>query len=432
MAWVGAQGRINDGSYCPAVDAYIFCLKLRYGGRIELSRPPRYLEGKVKCFGGMDSDEWGMMTLKEKVYELGYKEEDSIRLFSLTDNGLKELITDEDACALANYVIRPIADEGDGDSDWMGDSANELSDSEFEIEENGVDDLDFDNFIDPNVEYGGDEGGEGNGMDEHAEINPKYINPETHFSGSEGEGSEGNLRGEENDRESDEGNRRESADHRPVLPSPLWGKSSSKGQSSTNGQSSTKRQSRKHVSLHCKICKQKGHNSRGCPDKPAAANIVVENQLGVEVDTGAQSDQVTLPEEIPINTQPEYASDIDTILVDIQIQEESPAPACGFEIPVEVVHISATNIPGQSLHIGDENSAHAVKPCYGPPPKKLKTINSAKGKQVIESDDKAKGKKSLGLTKARTQLTRQYRTRSSLVMTKSKYGGNDKDPISID
>nr|GMD09300.1 uncharacterized protein LOC109161280 [Ipomoea batatas] len=164
----------------------------------------------------------------------------------------------------------------------------------------------------------------------------------------------------------------------------------------------------------------------------AAANIVVENQLGVEVDTGAQSDQVTLPEEIPINTQPEYASDIDTIPVDIQIQEESPAPACGFEIPVEVVHISATNIPGQSLNIGDENSAHAVKPCYEPPPKKLKTINSAKGKQVIESDDKAKGKKSLGLTKARTQLTRQYRTRSSLVMAKSKYGGNDKDPISID
>nr|GMD50339.1 uncharacterized protein LOC109184816 [Ipomoea batatas] len=320
----------------------------------------------------MDSDEWGMMTLKEKVYEVGYKEEDSIRLFSLTDNGLKELLIDEDTCALANYVIRPIADEGYGDSDWMmGDFANELFDSEFEVEETGVDDSDFFNFIDPNVEYGGDEGGEGNGMDEHAEINPKYINPETHFSGSEGEGSEGNLRGEENDKESDEGNRRESADHRP-------------------------------------------------------------NQLGVEVDTGVQSDQVTLPEEIPINTQPEYASDIDTIPIDIQIQDESPAPVCGFEIPVEVVHISATNIPGQSLNIGDEITAHAVKPCYGPPPKKMKTINSAKGKQVIESDDKAKGKKSLGLTKARTQLTRQYRTRSSLVMAKSKYGGNDKDPISID
>nr|GMD76725.1 uncharacterized protein LOC109184816 [Ipomoea batatas] len=322
----------------------------------------------------MDSDEWGMMTLKEKVYEVGYKEEDSIRLFSLTDNGLIELLTDEDACALANYVVRPklveiwvvlgvvgndeenngeteiSADEGDSDSDWMiGDYANELPDS--------------------------DEGGEGDGVEEHDEINPKYINPKTHFSGSEGEGSEGNVRAEENDREPDEGNGRESDTHRPVLPSPLW------------------------------------------------------NQLGVE---GVQIDRVTLPEEIPINTQPEYASDIDTIPVDIQIQDESPAPACGFEILVEVVHVSTTNIPGQSLNIGDEITAHAVKPSYGPPQKKMKTINSGKGKQLTESHDKAKGKKSLGLIKARTQLTRKYRTRSSMVIAKSKYGGNDKDPINID
>nr|GMD78350.1 transposase, MuDR [Ipomoea batatas] len=411
---------IIDRARISSVDGYIFCLKLRYGGRIEQSRPPRYLEGRVKCFADMDSDEWGMMTLKEKVYEVGYKEEDSIRLFSLTDNGLIELLTDEDACALANYVVRPklveiwvvlgvvgndeenngeaeiSADEGDSDSDWMiGDYANELPDSEFEIEQTGVDDLDFFNFIDPNVGVWS----------------------------SEGEGSEGNVRAEENDREPDEGNGRESDTHRPVLPSPLWGKSSSKGQSST------KRQSRKHVSSHYNICKQKSHNSSRCPDKPVATNIIVQNQLGVE---GVQIDRVTLPEEISINTQPEYASDIDTIPVDIQIQDESLAPACGFEILVEVVHVSTTNIPGQSLNIGDEITAHAVKPSYGPPQKKMKTINSGKGKQLTESHDKAKGKKSLGLIKARTQLTRKYRTRSSMVIAKSKYGGNDKDPINID
>nr|GMD78691.1 uncharacterized protein LOC109184816 [Ipomoea batatas] len=296
MEWVGAQGRINDGSSCPDTN----------------------------------SDEWGMMTLKEKVYVLVYKEE-GISLFSLTDNGLIELLTDEDACALVNYVVRPklveiwvvlgvvgndeenngeaeiSADEGDGDSDWMtGDYANELSDSEFEIEQTDVDDLDFFNFIYPNVEYGGDEGGEGDGVEEHDEINPKYINPETYFSGSEGEGSEGNVRAEENDREPDEGNGRESDAHRIVLPSPF-----------------------------------------------------------------------------------------------------------------------------QSLNIGDEIIAHVVKPSYGPPPKKMKTINFGKGKQVTESHGKAKGKKSLGLTKARTQLTRKYRTRSSMVCQVHNSENNDAIEIKI-
>nr|GMD82293.1 uncharacterized protein LOC109184816 [Ipomoea batatas] len=365
MEWVGAQGRINDGSSCPvhylralfdSVDGYISCLKLRYGGRIEQSKPPRYLEGRVKCFADTNSDEWGMMALKEKVYVVVYKEE-GIRLFSLTDNGLIELLTDEDACALVNYVVRPklveiwvvlgvvgndeenngeaeiSADEGDGDSDWMtGDYANELSDSEFEIEQTEVDDLDFFNFIYQNVEYGGDEGGEGDGVEEHDEINPKYINPETYFSGSEGEGSEGNVRAEENDREPDEGNGKESDAHRIVLPSPLW------------------------------VGKTFLTKGQWC-----VAKCVQESK------------------EIPINTQPEYASDIDTIPVDIQIQDESPALACG-----------------QSLNIGDEITAHVVKPSYGPPPKKMKTINSGKGKQVTESHGKAKGKKSLGLTKAKT------------------------------
>nr|GMD78262.1 uncharacterized protein LOC109149242 [Ipomoea batatas] len=39
----------------------------QYGGKISLSNPPRYLEGSVKCFAELDSDEWGMMTLKEKI-----------------------------------------------------------------------------------------------------------------------------------------------------------------------------------------------------------------------------------------------------------------------------------------------------------------------------------------------------------------------------
>nr|GME07153.1 uncharacterized protein LOC109184816 [Ipomoea batatas] len=195
----------------------------------------------------MDSDEWGMITLKEKVYEVGYNKEDNIRLFHLTDNGLLELHTDEDAYVLVNCVVRPksveiwvvlgvvgddetndgeaeiSADEGEGDSDWVkGDSADEL-DSECEIEENGVDDFDFLKYIDENVEFGGDWGSVCDGVEEpYGTVNPKYISSELQFSGSEGEQSDGNLRCEENVEETGEGNGRESVPPRPVLPSPLW------------------------------------------------------------------------------------------------------------------------------------------------------------------------------------------------------------------
>ncbi|XP_019162689.1 PREDICTED: uncharacterized protein LOC109159120 [Ipomoea nil] len=184
-----------------------------------------------------------MMTLKEKVYEVGYKKEDNIRLFNLSDNGLVELLTDEDACVLANYVVRPkvveiwvvlrvvgndetnggeaeiSADESEGGSDWLqGDSAGE-----YENEETGVDDLEFLKYIDPNVEYGGDEDGGCDRVEENTEtLDPKYINAEIHFSGSEGEETEGNVRSVGYVRESGEGNGRECVPPRPVLPSPLW------------------------------------------------------------------------------------------------------------------------------------------------------------------------------------------------------------------
>ncbi|XP_019190408.1 PREDICTED: uncharacterized protein LOC109184816 [Ipomoea nil] len=242
MAWLGAQGRTSHGS-SGLVNGYKFFLKLRYEGRIVQSNPPRYLEGRVKTFAEMDSDEWGMMTLKEKVYEVGYKKEDNIRLFNLSDNGLVELLTDEDACVLANYVVRPkvveiwvvlrvvgndetnggeaeiSADESEGGSDWLqGDSAGE-----YENEETGVDDLEFLKYIDPNVEYGGDEDGGCDRVEENTEtLDPKYINAEIHFSGSEGEETEGNVRSVGYVRESGEGNGRECVPPRPVLPSPLW------------------------------------------------------------------------------------------------------------------------------------------------------------------------------------------------------------------
>nr|GMC86655.1 uncharacterized protein LOC109149242 [Ipomoea batatas] len=65
--------------------SYTFSLKLRYGGRISLCNPPKYLGGKVTTFSDMDSDEWGIMTLREKVVELGFNKDDNLRYFSLVD-----------------------------------------------------------------------------------------------------------------------------------------------------------------------------------------------------------------------------------------------------------------------------------------------------------------------------------------------------------
>nr|GMD79566.1 uncharacterized protein LOC109184816 [Ipomoea batatas] len=277
MAWLGAQGCGSE------VGGYNFCLKLRYGGRISLSNPPRYLEGSVKCFAELDSDEWGMMTLKEKVYEVGYNKEDNIRLFHLTDNGLLELHTDEDACVLVNCVVRPKSveiwvvlgvvgddetndgeaeisvDEGEGDSDWVkGDSADEL-DSECEIEENGVDDFDFLKYIDENVEFGGDWGSMQIGAEVPQGMNGEQIGVE--------------------------------------VPQGM------------NGDQATEQ----------------------------LATTTVQNQLGVEVPN---------QEEITIQTQPEYGSNFESIPVDIQIEHDDPANET-FEIPVELVHLSSNELPGE-------------------------------------------------------------------------------------
>nr|GMD40755.1 uncharacterized protein LOC109184816 [Ipomoea batatas] len=308
---------------------------LRYGGRISLSNPPRYLEGSVKCFAELDSDEWGMMTLKEKVYEVGYNKEDNIRLFHLTDNGLLELHTDEDACVLVNCVVRPksvdiwvvlgvvgddetndgeveiSADEGEGDSDWVkGDSADEL-DSECEIEENGVDDFDFLKYIDENVEFGGDWGSVCDGVEEpYGTVNPKYISFELQFSGSEGEQSDGNLRCEENVEETGEGNGRESMQIGAEVPQGM------------NGE---------------QIGVEVPQGMNGDQATEQLATNTVQNQLGVEVPN---------QEEIIIQTQPEYGSDLESIPVDIQIEHDDPANET-FEIPVELVHLSSNELPGE-------------------------------------------------------------------------------------
>nr|GMD48346.1 uncharacterized protein LOC109184816 [Ipomoea batatas] len=168
--------------------SYTFSLKLRYGGRITLCNPPKYLGGKVTTFSDMDSDEWGIMTLREKVVELGFNKDDNLRYFSLGEKGVFEFMTDLETWNLVNNVVRPKVveiwailggtrddadvaedantdsdEEGEGvggssdGSDWEeGESANELEEFEgSEYENDKGDDQEFAKHVDPQVEYGG-------------------------------------------------------------------------------------------------------------------------------------------------------------------------------------------------------------------------------------------------------------------------------------
>nr|GMD95573.1 uncharacterized protein LOC109184816 [Ipomoea batatas] len=136
----------------------------------------------------MDSDEWGIMTLREKVVELGFNKDDNLRFFSLGEKGLFEFMTDLETWNLVNNVVRPKVveiwailgvtgddadvagdanidsnEEGEGlggssdGSDWEeGESANELEEFEgSEYENDKGDDQEFVKHVDPQVEYGG-------------------------------------------------------------------------------------------------------------------------------------------------------------------------------------------------------------------------------------------------------------------------------------
>nr|GMD14418.1 uncharacterized protein LOC109152282 [Ipomoea batatas] len=73
--------------------------------------------------------------------------------------------------------------------------------------------------------------------------------------------------------------------------------------------------SRKHVKLHCRICKQGGHSSRRCPQRRNIEPEIKAQREGKEVvDTQRQGQEVVNAqrvgqEEILIHTQPNVESE---------------------------------------------------------------------------------------------------------------------------
>nr|GMC82921.1 perakine reductase-like [Ipomoea batatas] len=188
-----------------------FKLKLRCDGRIDVGIPPKYVGGSVKWISDLDYDEWGIITLWEKVEQFGYKR-DEYRCFAKTDNGLIELVLDLEVWNLVNSVVRPkvveiwviVRVDGEDDSaenDTVGDDSEEYESAETEnesvdeelenfegsdcsIEARQVDDQDFLKYTDPEVEYTGDAKLVEEGHNQHVEQRP--INSELDLSDAGG------------------------------------------------------------------------------------------------------------------------------------------------------------------------------------------------------------------------------------------------------
>nr|GMD36058.1 synaptojanin-1 isoform X15 [Ipomoea batatas] len=160
----------------------LFTLHLRHGGRIIKTLPAQYIGGEVSTFNNMEEDEWGLVSLKEKVSEIGLGMDEGFRYFTLTAKGLQELLQDCEVWDLVNqcnspkvieiWIVKGIVgadcsndgsgeevdgteEEYDGCGEELDGSEEEYDGSGDEIDGSGEDDADFVNNTDMNAEYGG-------------------------------------------------------------------------------------------------------------------------------------------------------------------------------------------------------------------------------------------------------------------------------------
>nr|GLL31610.1 uncharacterized protein LOC109154045 [Ipomoea trifida] len=106
-------------------------------------------------YNNIEIDEWGLITLLDKMKELGYACVDTVKFFMKTVRGLVELVTDKVAWDTFNEldlfdVVEVWAVGGEMDESFGEDSSydGEIDDSD----SGSLDDLDYEINIDPNVE----------------------------------------------------------------------------------------------------------------------------------------------------------------------------------------------------------------------------------------------------------------------------------------
>nr|GMD69545.1 uncharacterized protein LOC109184816 [Ipomoea batatas] len=383
--------------------SYTFSLKLRYGGRITLCNPPKYLGGKVTTFSDMDSDEWGIMTLRGKVVELGFNKDDNLRYFCLGEKGVFEFMTDLETWNLVNNVVRPKVveiwailggtgddadvaedanidsdEEGEGvggssdGSDWEeGDSANELEEFEgSEYENDKGDDQEFAKHVDPQVEYGG------------VQV-PTNVEAEMHV--------EGEMQGEQ------------------VVAEQVMAE--------------------QVVAEHV-VADQVGNE-----EVMADLNVQSEQVMAEHIVGNAQGGQrEAVAEEIPVNTQPceELTDDELLRLFDCPILR---IPNIGVHsVRVDPLLNVGDNIIANSL-TNAQNMAVDTSQMEIIPSSQLQfeemdnTSHQQQEQKSTKRKHKSKETKSLGLTKSRTTVARTYTTRSSNIM---KFKNDKSSAIELD
>nr|GMD45614.1 uncharacterized protein LOC109154045 [Ipomoea batatas] len=133
-----------------------FILRLKHGGFLGKGENPNSVRGLTAMYNNIEIDEWGLITLLDKMKELGYACVDSVQFFMKTVRGLVELVTDKVAWDTFNEmdlfdVVEVWAVGGEMNESFREDSSydGEIDDSDC----GSLDDLDYEINIDPNVEY---------------------------------------------------------------------------------------------------------------------------------------------------------------------------------------------------------------------------------------------------------------------------------------
>nr|GMD82084.1 uncharacterized protein LOC109154045 [Ipomoea batatas] len=137
-----------------------FILRLKHGGSLGKLENPNYVGGLTAMYNNIEIDEWGLITLLDKMKELGYACVDIVQFFMKTVRGLVELVTDKVAWDTFNEldlfdVVEVWAVGGE-----MNESFGEDSSYDGEIDDSdcgSLDALDYEINIDPNVEYCGED-----------------------------------------------------------------------------------------------------------------------------------------------------------------------------------------------------------------------------------------------------------------------------------